>query len=376
MDDVLHPGIVRVAARRHAILPAHIVAHPLAAPIAHVERRIRQDEIGAQVFVQIIVERVGVHVADVAIDAANRQIHLAQPPRRRVRLLPVDRQIADAAAVRQHETSRSARTSRPTRSTDHTRGHCTARSSRPATSPRPAGYRTRRRLCPPRWRNARGNTRTRGPAHPSIGWPDRPARSCRSDRSIRRAAACRARGGHNPSRAHPSDDGFSFSIAIIASSINLPIVGCLAFACRVPSGLASAPRRHSPQCTRRGLPGPDTCSAVPERKPRSGGYSVPLLRPNGAPQTHPRCTLKTTGPGRRAYTPPSPCARASYPPPPRVSLQIRAWRRFCCFWKGFFFAGIKSPSLGWIKCSTRIHKLKYSCIALGRQYEYPKSEHF
>jgi hypothetical protein len=49
------------------------------------------------------VERVGVHLADVAVDAANRQIHLAQPPRRGVRLLPVDRQIADAAIMRQHK---------------------------------------------------------------------------------------------------------------------------------------------------------------------------------------------------------------------------------------------------------------------------------
>lgn len=46
---------------------------------------------------------VGVVRPDIAVDAANGKVHLAQSPRRVVALLPVDGQVADAATVGQHE---------------------------------------------------------------------------------------------------------------------------------------------------------------------------------------------------------------------------------------------------------------------------------
>ena len=45
----------------------------------------------------------GVAVGDLGVDAANGEVHLGQPPGGVVRLLPVDRDVADAAAVRLDE---------------------------------------------------------------------------------------------------------------------------------------------------------------------------------------------------------------------------------------------------------------------------------
>jgi hypothetical protein len=80
-NDVLHPRIIRVARRWCATLPKHILAHTLAAPIAGIERRICQNKIGAQILVQIMVERIGVC-------ATNASSML---------------RIANVATVRQHE---------------------------------------------------------------------------------------------------------------------------------------------------------------------------------------------------------------------------------------------------------------------------------
>ena len=49
VDDVLHPGEVGVARRRHAVLPALVVAQALAAPVGDVEGRIGEDEVGLEV---------------------------------------------------------------------------------------------------------------------------------------------------------------------------------------------------------------------------------------------------------------------------------------------------------------------------------------
>ena len=88
MDDVLHPGEVGVAGGRHAVLPALVLAQTLAAPIAHVERRIGEDEVGLQVRVAVVVE--GVAVRDLPLDAADGEVHLRQPPGGVVRFLAVD----------------------------------------------------------------------------------------------------------------------------------------------------------------------------------------------------------------------------------------------------------------------------------------------
>ncbi len=101
MDEVLHPGEVRVAGGRRAVLPALVVLQQLAAPVAVVERRVGEDEVGLEVRVQVVVE--GVAVRDLRVDAADREVHLGEPPGRVVRLLAVDRDVADLAAVRLDE---------------------------------------------------------------------------------------------------------------------------------------------------------------------------------------------------------------------------------------------------------------------------------
>ncbi len=75
-------------------------AQPLAAPVAVVERRVGQDEVGPQVGVQIAVEGVVAVVAEVGVDAPQGEVHLGQPPSGGVvALLAVDADVADAAAV-------------------------------------------------------------------------------------------------------------------------------------------------------------------------------------------------------------------------------------------------------------------------------------
>ena len=91
VDDVLHPGEVGVARRRHAVLPALVVAQALAAPVADVEGRIGEDEVGLEVGVAVVVE--GVAVGDLAVDAADGEVHLGQPPGGVVRLLAVDADV-------------------------------------------------------------------------------------------------------------------------------------------------------------------------------------------------------------------------------------------------------------------------------------------
>jgi hypothetical protein len=73
----------------------------VAAPVAVVERRVGEDVVGLQVGVLVVVE--GVAVGDLRVDAADREVHLREAPRRVVRFLPVDRDVADLAAVRLDE---------------------------------------------------------------------------------------------------------------------------------------------------------------------------------------------------------------------------------------------------------------------------------
>ena len=72
---MLHPGVVGVAGRRRAVLPALVVAQQLAAPIAVIEGRIGQHVVGFEVGVQVAVEAVGVLRPQVPVDAADRQVH-------------------------------------------------------------------------------------------------------------------------------------------------------------------------------------------------------------------------------------------------------------------------------------------------------------
>ena len=94
---MLDPGVVGVALGRNPVLPAGILV--VADPVGVVERRIGQDVIALEIGVQVAAEAVGVFRPEVALDAANRQIHHRQPPGRGVGLLAVDGDVADPAAV-------------------------------------------------------------------------------------------------------------------------------------------------------------------------------------------------------------------------------------------------------------------------------------
>ena len=97
MDDVLHPGEVGVALGRRTVAPALVVGEPLAAPVGDVEGWVGQDEIGPEVGVAVVVEAVA--VGDLALDAADGEVHLRDPPGRVVRLLSPDRDVAARLAA-------------------------------------------------------------------------------------------------------------------------------------------------------------------------------------------------------------------------------------------------------------------------------------
>lgn len=99
MDEVLDPGVVGVADRRRAVLPADILPASFAAPVGDVERRVGEDEVGLQIFVQIVVEGVGVLLAEVSLDAPKGQVHVGELPGRRVGLLAVDGDVGRLALV-------------------------------------------------------------------------------------------------------------------------------------------------------------------------------------------------------------------------------------------------------------------------------------
>src|SRR5207253_2077838 len=94
---------VRISRRRRTEFPSNVALELIAAPVAVVEGRVREDVIGFQIFVQIPVKRVSVTRTEVAIDAADGEVHFGKSPRRGIRLLSVDRDIADFSAMRLDE---------------------------------------------------------------------------------------------------------------------------------------------------------------------------------------------------------------------------------------------------------------------------------
>jgi len=97
VNEMLDPGEVGVPARWRPVLPAHVLAQALPAPVAVIERRVGQDEIGLQILVEVAVEAAGVLLAEIAVDAADREIHLRQAPGRVIRLLAVDGNVPQLA---------------------------------------------------------------------------------------------------------------------------------------------------------------------------------------------------------------------------------------------------------------------------------------
>jgi hypothetical protein len=101
INEVLHPGVIGVSRWGHAVDPPLVLLELVATPVAIVERRVCQHPICLQVGEAVVVE--GVAVGDLGVYAADRKIHLRQTPGGVVRFLPVDRDVAELAAVRLDE---------------------------------------------------------------------------------------------------------------------------------------------------------------------------------------------------------------------------------------------------------------------------------
>ena len=97
VDEVLHPGEVGVARGRDAELPAHVVV--FAEPVGVVEGRVGEDEVGAEVGMEVAPEGVGLLWAEVGFDAADGEVHHGEAAGGGVALLAVDADVAELAAV-------------------------------------------------------------------------------------------------------------------------------------------------------------------------------------------------------------------------------------------------------------------------------------
>jgi len=106
VDDVLNPREVGVAVRRGSVLPAHVVREFVGAPVAEVEGRIGQHEVGLERRVAVVEEGVGVVLPQVGLDAPDGEVHLRHLPRRGVRILAVNRDVVDVARVALDEARR------------------------------------------------------------------------------------------------------------------------------------------------------------------------------------------------------------------------------------------------------------------------------
>jgi hypothetical protein len=103
VDEVLDPRVVGVAGGRDAVLPALVVPQALAAPVGEIERRIGEDEVGAEVRVEVAVEAVLIVGAEVGVDAADGEVHLGQLPGGVVGLLAIDGDVVLPSAVGEDE---------------------------------------------------------------------------------------------------------------------------------------------------------------------------------------------------------------------------------------------------------------------------------
>ena len=148
VDDVLNPGVVGVAHRRRAVFPAGVFTEALAAPVGDIEGRIGEDEVGLEVLVQVAVEGVGRCGPRSASMPRMARFILASRQVVGLRLLAVDGDVADAAAVGLDE---------PLGLDEHAAGAAAGvvdaalvrvRSSRRAAAPRSGACRTRRRALP------------------------------------------------------------------------------------------------------------------------------------------------------------------------------------------------------------------------------------
>ena len=96
--------------------PPRVVAQPLPPPILGVERRVREDEVGPQIRVQIALERVALVRPEIPVEAVQDEVHPREPPRRAVRLLADEPELrsgfvggAQRGALHEHPAGAAAR---------------------------------------------------------------------------------------------------------------------------------------------------------------------------------------------------------------------------------------------------------------------------
>ena len=99
INHVLKPCKVRVACRRHTILPAYIIFELLCAPIRQVKRGIRHNIVCPHGRMLIIEECVCCILAKVGFNATNGKVHLCQFPCGRVGILSINRDIVDISTM-------------------------------------------------------------------------------------------------------------------------------------------------------------------------------------------------------------------------------------------------------------------------------------
>ena len=97
VDEVLDPGVVGVALRWLAVLPADVAGDARGAPLLHVERRVREHRVSTEVAVLRVEQRVA--ELDVTGEAVDGQVHPGDTPGSLIVFLAVDRDIVRAAAV-------------------------------------------------------------------------------------------------------------------------------------------------------------------------------------------------------------------------------------------------------------------------------------
>src|SRR6059036_1687816 len=84
-------------ARTKPAMPAGAVV--FAEPVGVVEGRIGEDEVGAEIGMEIASEGVGLLFAEIGFDAADGEVHHGETTRGGVALLTVDADVAKPAAV-------------------------------------------------------------------------------------------------------------------------------------------------------------------------------------------------------------------------------------------------------------------------------------
>ena len=99
MDEVLYPGVIGVADGRVAIGPPLVAAEQLSRPVADVEGWVGEDEVGFEVRLLVVEERVCRFLAELGLDTMDGQVHVGEAPSRGVALLPKDGNVGASASV-------------------------------------------------------------------------------------------------------------------------------------------------------------------------------------------------------------------------------------------------------------------------------------